>query len=216
MAELNMVFAGFGGQGVLFTGKVVSYAGLLDGKEVTWMPSYGPEMRGGTANCSVIISDEPIGSPVVSEPDVLVAMNAPSYDKFIDKVKPGGKVIMDSALIDREVKRKDIEVFKVPATQLAIDKQLPGLANMFLLGKLLSTTSFTAEKTVEEAIKKSVPERNAHLAEPNMKAVKLGIRCSFIICHFDFFICYCCLSAHYRTEPGQDRFGGSVNLHYGC
>src|SRR5215469_12700549 len=104
MAELNMIFAGFGGQGVLFTGKVVSYAGLLDGKEVTWMPSYGPEMRGGTANCSVVISDDPIGSPVVTEPDVLVAMNAPSYDKFINIVKPGGKVIIDSSLIDREVK----------------------------------------------------------------------------------------------------------------
>jgi 2-oxoglutarate ferredoxin oxidoreductase subunit gamma len=174
MAELNMIFAGFGGQGVLFTGKVVSYAGLLDGKEVSWLPSYGPEMRGGTANCSVCISDEPIGSPIVTEPDVLVAMNGPSYDKFINSVKPGGKVIMDSALIDREVKRTDIEVYKIPATQLAIDKDLGGIANIILLGKLLGVTSFTDEKTLEEALKKCVPPRKEHLLEPNMRAIRLG------------------------------------------
>jgi 2-oxoglutarate ferredoxin oxidoreductase subunit gamma len=174
MTELNMVFAGFGGQGVLFTGKVVSYAGLLEGKEVTWMPSYGPEMRGGTANCSVIISDEPIGSPVVTEPDVLIAMNGPSFDKFIDKVKPGGKVVMDSTLIDREIKRTDIEVYKIPASQLAIDKDLSGLANIILLGKLLGVTGFTNEKTLEEALKKCVPPRKEHLVEPNLKAIALG------------------------------------------
>jgi 2-oxoglutarate ferredoxin oxidoreductase subunit gamma len=174
MAGLNMIFAGFGGQGVLFSGKVASYAGLLDGKEVSWMPSYGPEMRGGTANCSVCISDEPIGSPVVTEPDVLVAMNAPSYDKFIDAVKPGGKVVIDSTLIDRECDRTDIEVYKVPASQLANDKQLEGLANIILLGKLLEVSGFSDEATVEKALEKCVPPRKAHLLEPNMRAVRLG------------------------------------------
>ncbi len=102
MKDLNMVFAGFGGQGVLFAGKVAAYAGLLENKEISWLPSYGPEMRGGTANCSVCISDEPIGSPLVTAPNVLVAMNLPSLDKFINAVEPGGTVILDSSLIDKK------------------------------------------------------------------------------------------------------------------
>jgi len=174
MAETRITFAGFGGQGVLFTGKVVSYAGLLDGKEVSWMPSYGPEMRGGTANCGVCISDKLIGTPVVTEPDILVAMNAPSFDKFIDSVKPGGKVIVDSSLVDRETDRTDVEVFKIPATQLSKDEDLSKLANMILLGKLLAVSGFTSEETLKTALEKSVPERNRHLVEPNMRAIKLG------------------------------------------
>ena len=175
MGELNLLFAGFGGQGVLFCGKVAGYAGLIDGKEVSWLPSYGPEMRGGTANCSVCISEEPIGSPAVTEPDVLVAMNAPSYDKFIGAVKPGGKVIMDSSLFDRECTRSDIEVYKIPATKMASGEGISGPANMILLGKLLKESEFTSIHTIQEAMARCVPQGKAHLIEHNMRAIGLGM-----------------------------------------
>jgi len=135
MADLNMVFAGFGGQGILFLGKVCAYAGLMDGKEVSWLPSYGPEMRGGTCNCSVCLSDEPIASPLVVNPNVLIAMNGPSFDKFIDTVVPGGTVIVDSSLVKSKTDRDDINVFYIPATEQADKNGLKGLANIILLGK---------------------------------------------------------------------------------
>lgn len=175
MASLNIIFAGFGGQGILFTGKVVSYAGLIDDKEVSWLPSYGPEMRGGTANCSVCVSDQPIGSPLVTEPDVLIAMNGPSFDKFIDVVKPGGKAIVDSTLVNRETSRTDIEVFQIPATQLSNDEGLRSLANMILLGKLLKETQFASMETVEKSVGKCVPASKSHLVEPNMRAIRIGM-----------------------------------------
>lgn len=174
MTSLNMIFAGFGGQGVLFTGKVAAYAGLIDAKEVSWLPSYGPEMRGGTANCSVCLSDEPIGSPLVTQPDVLVAMNGPSFDKFINTVVPGGKVIIDSSLVDRKTSRTDITVYAVPATQLSNDEQLEGIANMILLGKLLKETGFTSFETIEKSVAKCVPARKTHLLEHNIRAIRLG------------------------------------------
>lgn len=175
MSARNIIFAGFGGQGILFSGKVVAYCGLIDDKEVSWLPSYGPEMRGGTANCSVCVSDAPIGSPLVTEPDVLVVMNAPSYDKFIDAVKPGGMVIMDATLVDREVSRTDIQVHKVPATQMSMDQDLQSLANMILVGKLLKEDPFASIETVERSIQKCVPAAKAHLLEPNMRAIRLGM-----------------------------------------
>lgn len=175
MESLNIIFAGFGGQGILFSGKVVSYAGLIDNKEVSWLPSYGPEMRGGTANCSVCLSDEPIGSPLVTEPDVLIAMNGPSFDKFIDTVVPGGKVIIDSTLVDRNTTRDDIELFRIPATKLSNDEDLQSLANMILLGKLLAETSFASLETVEKSLQKCVPASKSHLLAPNMRAIKMGM-----------------------------------------
>ncbi|WRS28215.1 2-oxoacid:acceptor oxidoreductase family protein [Oscillospiraceae bacterium MB08-C2-2] len=175
MESLNMIFAGFGGQGVLFTGKIVAYAGLLAGKELSWLPSYGPEMRGGTANCSVCLSDEPIGSPLVTEPDILVAMNGPSFDKFASTVAPGGKIIVDSTLVDREIQRTDIQLFKIPASQLAIDEHLEGIGNMILLGKVLKESEFASMEIVEKAVSKCVPAKKQHLLEPNMRAIKLGM-----------------------------------------
>ena len=118
MKDLNIVFAGFGGQGILFAGKVVAYAGLIEGRELSWLPSYGPEMRGGTANCSICLSDEPIGSPLVTNPNVLIAMNRPSLDKFVNEVEPGGTILLDSSLIDERVERDDVTVFYVPASKL--------------------------------------------------------------------------------------------------
>ena len=133
MADHEIVIAGFGGQGLLFSGKVLAYAGLLEGRELSWLPSYGPEMRGGTANCNVILSDSPVGSPIVDHPNVLMVMNAPSLDKYEPAVVPGGYIFLDSTLITREVERDDVKVYRVPATQMANDMGYPGLANMILL-----------------------------------------------------------------------------------
>lgn len=172
---LNMLFAGFGGQGVLFAGKITANSGLIEDKYVSWLPSYGPEMRGGTANCSVCLSEEPIGSPLVLNPDVLVAMNLPSYDKFIDKVVPGCTVVIDSSLVNKKCERKDINCFYVPATELSQTQNLQGLANIIILGKVLAETKFASAKTVEQAILKCVPPKKQHLAEPNMRAIQLGM-----------------------------------------
>lgn len=173
--ELNAVIAGFGGQGVLFSGKVMAYAGLIDEKEISWLPSYGPEMRGGTANCSVCISDKAIGSPLVTEPNVLIAMNTPSFDKFIDTVAPGGKVFIDSTLVTGSTNRTDIEIFALPATKLSNDNHLEGLTNIILLGKMLKETEFTSYATVEKALEKCVPASKRHLLEPNLRAIDLGM-----------------------------------------
>ena len=172
--SLNVLFAGFGGQGILFAGKVMAYAGLFDGKELSWLPSYGPEMRGGTCNCSVVLSDEPIGSPLVTAPDVLVAMNLPSLEKFIDAVVPGGSVFLDSSIIDKKVERTDINVYYVPATKLAEENSLKGLANIILLGKVLKESCFADDEAVEKGIRKCVPARKAEMVDFNLKAVEIG------------------------------------------
>lgn len=172
---VNLLFAGFGGQGILFAGKLVAYAGLLEGRELSWLPSYGPEMRGGTANCSVCLSDEPIGSPLVNEPDVLIAMNQPSLDKFFNAVVPGGKIIVDSTMIPRVPERDDVTVYSVPATKMAQDNGLKGLASVILVGKLLREIGFCDPAAMEGAIEKSVPARKQHLAEPNKRALELGM-----------------------------------------
>ena len=174
MKDMNALLAGFGGQGILFMGKVIAYAGLTDGKEVSWLPSYGPEMRGGTANCSVCISSDPICSPLVVTPNVFVAMNGPSYDKFIDSVVPGGIVILDSTLVEREVKRDDITVCLVPATKLAEEHGLKGLANIILIGKLIKESGVISMDDIEAAIRKIVPPKKAQLIENNLKAIQIG------------------------------------------
>ena len=147
MQDLNIVFAGFGGQGILFSGKVAAYAGLIDNKEISWLPSYGPEMRGGTANCSVCISDTPIGSPLVTNPNVLIAMNLPSLD---------------------------VRVFYVPATKLAEENGLKGLANIILLGKLYKECPFCEEETIEKALLKCIPPKKAAMLDFNKKAIAIG------------------------------------------
>lgn len=174
--DYNMILAGFGGQGILFAGKVIAYGGLFDKKEISWLPSYGPEMRGGTANCSVCISDKPIGSPLVTTPDVLIAMNLPSFDKFINSVKPGGVVVLDSFLIDKKVEREDLNVCYVPATKIAEDNGLKGLANIVLVGKMFKETGFCSEQSLERAIEKSVPARRAAMLDANKMAIRLGMK----------------------------------------
>ena len=159
MKDLNIVFAGFGGQGILFAGKVVAYAGLIEGRELSWLPSYGPEMRGGTANCSICLSDEPIGSPLVTNPNVPIAMNRPSLDKFVNEVEPGGTILLDSSLIDERVERDDVTVFYVPASKLAEENGLKGLANIILVGKLRKELAFCTEETLDKALQKCIPAR---------------------------------------------------------
>ena len=174
MKDLNMVFAGFGGQGVLFAGKVVAYAGLIEGRELSWLPSYGPEMRGGTANCSVCLSDEAIGSPLVTNPNVLVAMDRPSLEKFVNEVEPGGVILLDSSLIDVQVERDDVTTYYVPASTLAEENGLKGLANIILVGKLFKEVGFCSEETLDKALQKCIPARKAAMLDFNRKAIEIG------------------------------------------
>jgi len=174
MKDWNFVFAGFGGQGILFAGKVVAYAGMMEGREVSWLPSYGPEMRGGTANCSVCLSSRPVGSPLVLEPNVLIVMNNPSYDKFIDTVAPGGTAAIDSALVDRRTGRTDISAVYVPATRLAQENGIGKLANLIMLGALWKATGFASMEALRAAVEKVVPPSKKELVELNMKAIRLG------------------------------------------
>ncbi len=171
----EILLAGFGGQGVLFAGKILAYCGLMDNRELSWLPSYGPEMRGGTANCSVCISDDPIGSPLILTPDILIAMNQPSFDKFVDAVKPNGKIFIDSTLIDSKCERTDVECYYIPSSQLAEENELKGGSNIILLGKLIKETNLFTLDTVKKAIEKVVPPAKAHLIENNLKAVEIGM-----------------------------------------
>lgn len=170
----EIILAGFGGQGILFAGKILAYAGLTDGKEISWLPSYGPEMRGGTANCSVCISDDPIGSPLVIDPDMLIVMNEPSFDKFISHVKPGGVAIIDSSMVDKKTDREDIKTFYVPASTLADENDMTGMANIILLGKFIKETGIVSFDTLKAAFEKAIPPRKQNLVEVNMRAVKIG------------------------------------------
>ena len=169
----EILIAGFGGQGVLFAGKFLAYGGLLSDKQVSWLPSYGPEMRGGTANCSIIISDEPVGSPIVAKPDVLMVMNLPSLDKYEDATAKGGKIFVDSTLIGRKVLRTDVDAYYIPATKMAQDAGYPTLANMVLMGKMMKETGIGAD-VLEAALKKVVSAKRAELLEVNLKALKSG------------------------------------------
>ena len=174
MSTQNYLLSGFGGQGILFAGKFLAYKGLTEGQQVSWLPSYGPEMRGGTASCSVIVSDEPVGSPIVSNPDILVAMNLPSFDKFESTVVPGGMIFADSTLIERKSVRDDVKVFYIPATQLASDNGFPTLANMIIVGKILGELGQFDEDALRAALGKVISAKRADMLETNLKAMKLG------------------------------------------
>lgn len=170
----EIIFAGFGGQGILFAGKVVAYAGMNEGKNVSHLPSYGPEMRGGTANCSVIVSDDDVASPVITDPTSLVVMNAPSLDKFENNVIKGGKIFIDSSLVSRDVQRDDVDVYKIDATNMAINMGLPKLANIIMVGKLIKETKLFTYDEIKNAITKMVPASKPELLENNMKAFDAG------------------------------------------
>ncbi len=174
MKTTQYLFSGFGGQGILFSGKFITYKGLLEGKNVSWLPSYGPEMRGGTASCSVIVSDNSVGSPIVSNPDVLVAMNLPSLDKFESTVKSGGIIFLDSSLIERKVNRTDVTVYYVPATRLANENGISTLANMIMVGKILKELGENNADGIEAALAKVISARHADMLEYNRKAIQIG------------------------------------------
>lgn len=172
--QTEIIFSGFGGQGALFAGQLMAYTALDLDKHVTWFPSYGPEMRGGTAHCTVIISDDEIGSPVVTNPGVAVVMNLPSLDKYEPLLKPGGVLVVNSSLVDREAKRKDIEVVSVPANEIAEEMGEKRLANMILLGALLEQLPILPADKVADSLGRHIPEHRRSLLEANLIAMKRG------------------------------------------
>ena len=174
MKTTQILIAGFGGQGILFAGKFLAYKGLLEDLQVSWLPSYGPEMRGGTANCNVILSEEPVGSPIVTSPDVLIAMNLPSLQKYVDAVVPGGQIYVDSTLIAEKVERTDVEVYYIPATAMANEAGVPTLANMVMMGHVLRHNPQLTFEGIEVTVQKLVPPKKAELVGLNMKALEAG------------------------------------------
>ena len=174
MKTSKILIAGFGGQGILFSGKALAFTGLKAGMEVSWLPSYGPEMRGGTANCSVTLSDAPIGSPIVDKPDVLIAMNLPSLEKYLFETEKGGYIVYDSSLISKQVERADVSIFAIPATKLASDNGLNGLANMIIMGKAIKETGVLTLDQIKNSLAQMVPAKKAELLANNIKAIELG------------------------------------------
>jgi len=170
----EMICAGFGGQGVLLMGQLVAYAGMNEDKNVSWLPSYGPEMRGGTANCSVVVSDDEVGAPVVNQADGVVVMNLPSLEKYEKNVKPGGKLFINSSLIDKKATRDDIEVYYVPASETANEMGNGRVANIVMLGAYLEATKVVDPDTVISCLAASFGEKKAHLIPLNRQAIEKG------------------------------------------
>ena len=170
----EIIFSGFGGQGALFAGQLCSYAAMDNGLEVTWIPSYGPEMRGGTANCTVIISNEEIGSPLVRNPSAVVAMNLPSLDKYEPLVKPGGLLIVNSSMVNRAPTRTDIRVAMVPANELAEKIGDKRMTNMVLVGALLANLPILTQEMLEKALQEHLPARHHRFLPLNYQALREG------------------------------------------
>ncbi|MFZ5641138.1 MAG: 2-oxoacid:acceptor oxidoreductase family protein [Bacillota bacterium] len=173
----EIIIAGFGGQGVLSMGQLLTYAGMLEGKHVAWYPSYGPEMRGGTANCGVTVSDKEISCPLVSEPTTAIVMNRPSLEKFERTVKPGGLLFINSSLVDKKTGRTDIKVIEIPANDLAAEKLgNTRVANIIVLGAFLELTKTVTIDSIIESLKKVLPERRHNLIPLNRQALELGAK----------------------------------------
>ena len=172
--QKEIIIAGFGGQGVLFGGQVVAYAAMDAGKEVTWIPSYGPEMRGGTANCTVVIADDEIGSPLVKNPPLAIALNLPSFDKYEESLAMGGSLIVNQSMVDRGPKREDINVILVPCNEIAEELGDKKLLNMVAIGALLTVLPEITIQDVEKALESHLPARHKHLLPKNYKALRRG------------------------------------------
>ena len=172
--EKSFIFSGFGGQGALFAGQLLAYAAMDAGKHVTWIPSYGPEMRGGTAHCTVIIGDTPIGSPLVRHPDAVVAMNLPSADKYKSIVAEGGLLVVNTSLVTHPIQRPDIHLIGVPANAMAEKLGNVRLANVVLLGALVEATQILPLPAVEAALRAHLPKRHMKLLDANLKALAEG------------------------------------------
>lgn len=174
--KTEIIISGFGGQGVLSMGKILAYSGLMEDKEVTWMPAYGPEQRGGTANVTVIVSDERVSSPILSKYDVAIVLNQPSLDKFEPKVKPGGILIYDSFGVITPPTRKDIRIFRIDAMDKAAEMKNAKVFNMIVLGGLLKVCPVVSTDGLNKALYKSLPERHHSLIPLNMAAVEEGMK----------------------------------------
>jgi len=172
--QQEVIIAGFGGQGVLFAGQLLSYTALDEGKEVTWIPSYGPEMRGGTANCTVVISEEEIGSPFVNNPTAVLAMNLPSLEKFEGQVKEGGVLVVNSSMVNRGVERDDIKVVIIPANEIAQQIGSERTVNMVMLGALLGNLDLLSLDAVDKALENHLPERHKKFLPANKEALRRG------------------------------------------
>ena len=172
--QKEIIIAGFGGQGVLFGGQVVAYAAMDAGKEVTWIPSYGPEMRGGTANCTIVIADKEIGSPLVENPPLAIALNLPSFDKYEEVLQKGGTLVVNKSMVDRGPKRDDIKVIFVPCNEIAEEIGDKRLMNMVAIGALLTALPEVTVKDVEKALEAHLPERHKKLLPKNYEALKRG------------------------------------------
>jgi 2-oxoglutarate ferredoxin oxidoreductase subunit gamma len=172
--QTEIMIAGFGGQGVLFAGQLIAYAALDEGKETTWFPSYGPEMRGGTANCTVIVADEEIGSPFVRNPQAVIAMNQPSLDKYEPLVRPGGILVVNSSIAERASYREDIHVLQIPGNAIAEQLGEKRMTNMVLLGALLSALPVMPVEAIERALAAHLPERHQKLLPLNYRALRAG------------------------------------------
>jgi 2-oxoglutarate ferredoxin oxidoreductase subunit gamma len=170
----RIIISGFGGQGVMLMGRLLAYAGMIEGKKVAWMPSYGPEMRGGTANCTVLISSNEIGSPIVSHPKILIAMNQPSLDKFEPNVRENGLIILNSSLIKREVKRKDVNIIKIPADDIAAKLGNPRATNMVVLGAYVKKSGAVKMETIFRALEEALTGPKQKLLDKNKEALKQG------------------------------------------
>jgi 2-oxoglutarate ferredoxin oxidoreductase subunit gamma len=176
MDETSIIISGFGGQGTLFAGQVLAYAAMDNGLEVTWIPSYGPEMRGGTANCTVIISNETIGSPLVRNPDIVLALNLPSVDKYEDMIPTGGVLVANSSLVPREIKRKDITSLLIPVNEIAEEIGLSRLGNMIMVGAMIALKPILPLDTVKKALEEHIPERHKKTLPMNFKAMDKGFK----------------------------------------
>ena len=176
--ETSIIIAGFGGQGVLFAGQLLAYASMDIGRHVTWIPSYGPEMRGGTANCTVIISDEPIGAPIVSHPDVAIVLNQPSFDKYEPLVIPGGLLVVNSSIVTTRTDRTDVEAVYVPANRIAEEHGTAKMLNMAALGALLASRPILPIESVERALVTHLLAGRAHLIDDNLQVLLRGFRYS--------------------------------------
>ncbi len=172
--ETSIIISGFGGQGTLFAGQLLAYAALDTGKNVSWIPSYGPEMRGGTAHCTVIISDDEIGSPIVRNPTIAIALNLPSLDKYEVLIKPGGLMVANESLINRVVERKDIDSIHIPANNIAEEIGNPRLANMVALGAMITSRPVLSLDALKNALKDHLPERHKKLLSANFEALRQG------------------------------------------
>lgn len=169
----DVIMAGFGGQGILLIGKMLAYAGMHQGKEVSWLPSYGPEMRGGTCNCTVVISDRPVGSPVIQSPRAVLAMNLPSLDKFEANVRPGGLLLVNTSLINREPARSDVRVVRVAANEIANELGNPRGANMVALGAYVGASGAVSLEEVEEVVRETFAGK-PKLVDVNLEALHRG------------------------------------------